>query len=338
MLKKLLKYLCIPLLIIIISGCGTQKENKPTKIAASFGVGSASRWSKEKIYMQERSKELGLDMIVMLNTTGDADKQIIECKQLIDSGISVLILMPKNTVKLQEVLDYAQQKNVKVICYARPMPSKKVSLFVGSDNKQIGRAIGLYAIELTREGNFIILRGDKFDNNAAEIYAGVMSQVQPVIDSGSIKIILDDFVPSWSPVKAKQMVKEALIKNNNQISAIIAPNDKIAAASVEALKELGIKNKVVITGMDAELAAVKRIVSGEQSMTIHLDIKESAYTAVDAASELGRKNILTKNADLSLADGLIMPAYLISGKVVDKQNIDRQLINTGTYSKEQIYD
>lgn len=338
MLKKIFQCLCIFVLIIAVSGCGKPKEDKPAKIAASFGVGSATRWGKEKAYMEERAKELGVDMTVALNTTGDADKQIAECKQLIDSGISVLILMPRNTVKLQEVLDYAQQKNVKVICYARPIPSKKVNLFVGYDNKQIGRAAGLYAIELTREGNFIILRGDKFDNNAVEIYAGVMSQIQPVIDSGSINVILDEFVPSWSPVKAKQMVKEALIKNNKQISAIIAPNDKIAGAAVEALKELNIDNKVVITGMDAELAAVRRIVAGQQSMTIHLDIKESASTAVDAANELGSKNVLTKNADLSFADGLIIPAYLISGKVVNKQNIDRQLINTGTYTKEQIYN
>lgn len=333
MLKRLLCCLCALFISLSLTGCGELGAKK--KIAASFGVGAATRWSKEKVYMEQRAKELGVDFTAHLNSTGSAEDQIKECMQLIDQGISVLIIMPKDPTKMSALVDYAHSRNVKIIAYARPIINQKTDLFIGYDNYRIGQTEGLYAVEMVHVGNFIILKGDSTDNNALELYQGIMKQVQPAENEG-VKIILDEFVPGWSPAKAKEMVRAALLKNNKKIDAILAPNDKIAASSIEVLTELNIKNKVIVTGMDAELAAVKRIIAGSQSMTVYLDLKELAYTAIDQAVSINSNKKFSTNAEFK-SKNISIPAHLVSGKVVTKENIDKVLIDTGVYTYEQVY-
>lgn len=337
MIRKIFYYLCIGLMVAAVAGCGLFQTNSSKKIAVSFGVGPATRWAKEKVYMEQRAKELGLDATIVLDSKGSAEDQVAECKRLVDSGISVLIIMPKDPVKLIPAVEYAKSKKVKVISYARFIPSKDVNLFIGYDNYRIGQSLGLYTIEMIQNGNFIILKGDKSDSNAHELYKGVIQQIQPMMNNG-VKVILDDYVAGWSPETAKPMIKKALLANDKQVAAILAPNDKIAGAAVAVIKELGIKNKVVVTGMDAELPAVKRIIAGDQSMTVHLDLKELAYTAIDEAKNavFGEKFIV--NAEFEGAKNIKIPSYLLSGKVITKETIGKYLINPDVYTKEQIYN
>lgn len=335
-MRKILVGLCALLLIAIVTGCSLFEKSTPKKVGISFGAGPAARWPLEKDYMVERAKELGLETNVRFNTTDKPKTQQEDCKELIDSGIGVLIVMPRDGTKFTEIVKYAQSKNVKVIAYARPFINNASDLFIGYDNYRIGQTEGLYAVEMVRKGNYIVLKGDKADNNSLSLYQGIMQQLQPALADG-LNIILDDFVPGWSPDKAQEMVKQALIKNNKQVDVILAPNDKIAGASIRALKELNITKDVIVVGMDAELPAVQRIVNGEQNMTVYLNLKDLATTAVDQANSFINSKKFTPNSEFVDEKGHKTPSYLVSGKVVTKETIDKFLIETGVYTKEQVY-
>ena len=95
--------------------------------------------------------------------------------------------------------------------------------------------------------------------------------------------------PNGPLLEAKKLVKEAIAANGNRIDAIFASNDRLAGAAAEALEELHVTNHAVITGMDAELAAIKRILAGTQDATIYMDLRELAYAAVDEAYNLPRR-------------------------------------------------
>lgn len=324
---------CMGLLVCLMSGC-TKKDDK-VKIGVSFGVGAALRWESEKTYMEERAKDLGVDIEVRLNKTDEPLTQEEDCKEMIDQGIDVLILTPRDVTKVSGILAYAKEHDVDVVSYARVVTGDGVDLFVGYDSEKIGLTLGQYLTEEVYKGDYIILRGDENDQNAKLLYDGSMREIDTI--KQNINFLLDSAVKGWDPAVAKELVKEAVTKNNNQVDAILAPNDKIAGACAEALTELGVKQPVVITGMDAELEAVKRILNGKQSVTIYMDLRLLSSTAVEEAVHLAKGEKVTTNAKFRNSDDSEVDANLINGFLITDKNVDKILIDSGNFTKEQVY-
>lgn len=335
MIKRFI-YVLLTFTMVVLSLSGCDQKNKTVKIGVSFGVGPATRWEMEKSYMEARAAEIGAEIEVRLNRTDEPKTQQEDCYEMIDSGIDVLILTPRDVTKVSDILEYAKKKNVPVISYARIVLGQKVDLFVGYDSGRIGQKMGQYISEIAFEGNYIILRGDENDNNAQLLYEGAMRYIDPI--KTKVNVILDAPVPNWSPDAAKILVSEAIKKADGKINAILAPNDKIAAVCADVIKELGVENDVIITGMDAEIDAVKRIVEGTQTITVYMDLKELASTAVNEAYHIAKGEKVNINAEFDNQSGAAIDANLITGQVVDKGNIDRVLIDSGYFTKEQIYN
>ena len=129
---------------------------------------------------------------------------------------------------------------------------------------------------------------------------------------------------------AFKIVEHSLIEN--KIDAILAPNDATAGASIEALKAQGLAGKVPVTGQDAELSAVQRIVQGTQAMTVFKDTRQLARVAIDAAIRLANQEALEINDTV-----VSVSSILLTPITIDKTNIDPVLIDSGYYTKEEVY-
>lgn len=321
------------ILVLSLSACSNKKE--PTKIGVSLGVGKAIRWEEEKAYMEARAKEVGADIEVRLNQTDEPKTQQEDCFEMIDNGIDVLILTARDVNKVDDILAYAKDHKVPVVAYARALTNENVNLFVGYDSNRIGQKMGQYLSEKVSKGDYIILQGDENDANAKLLYDGAMRYIDPI--KGNLNIILDASVPGWSSDEAEKMVIEAVSANGNNVDAILASNDKLAGASAEALNKLGITKHVEITGMDAELDAIKRILAGTQDSTIYMDLKELSTIAVDEAIHLAKGEKVNVNAEFSDSNGRSVDANLITGQLIVKENIDKILIDSGYFTKEEVY-
>lgn len=331
------KWICIAgtLLFLMAGFGGCANKQGPVKIGASFGIGAATRWEMEAEYMKAHAQDLGVELEARLNKTDKPKTQLEDCKEMIDSGIDALILMPRDATKVSEILDYAKSKNVPVISYARSVMGQPVDLYVGYDSVQMGQKMGKFLSEMVFTGDYILLRGDVNDNNATLLYEGTMRYINPIKED--LNVLLDASVPGWSVEEAKKLVKEAITANGNHVDAILAPNDAIAGACAEVLAELGVTDPVVITGMDAEINAVQRIIAGTQDMTIYLDLKELATTAVTEAVHMAKGEKVTVNAEFDNQSGNPIDANLIAGQVVTKENLDKILIDSGYFTKDQVY-
>lgn len=327
---------CLAVLVLILGLTGCESTPVKPKIGVSLGVGAATRWKKEQVFMEERAKELGMDIEVRLNQTDKPMTQTEDCLEMIASGISVLILTPRNVREMDEILAYARQKQVKVISYARAVLGGSVDLFVGFDCYKIGQSAGQHLTEKVYNGDIILLKGDINDFNTPMLYYGAMKYIRPLVESGNIRLILDEYVVGWSPQEAKKLVRQAVLANGNRVNGIHAPNDLLAGASAEVLSELGISD-VVITGMDAELAAARRIVAGTQDATVYLDLKALATTAIDEAYNMATKKKVNVNSRLDNESEHEINAFLINGQVVTRENLDKVLIENGQYTREQVY-
>lgn len=333
MIKKLTYSFLAIIMVLSLTACkGTDKK---VKIGVSFGVGAAIRWENEKKYMEDAAKELGVDIEIRLNKTDTPKTQKEDCFELVDSGIDALIVTPRDVNKAKEIVDYAKEKGVKVISYARVIIGEPIDLYVGYDSNKMGQSMGKYIIEKAYKGDYIILKGDENDFNTSLLYEGCMKYIDTIKDD--INVILDDYVPKWSPDTAKEMVKEAIIKNNNKIDAILAPNDALAGACASALEELGITTPVVITGMDCELTALQRIVNKKQDMTVYIDLKSSARSAIQEAVNLALGKEVKINAAFDNESEKRIDAYLVNGQTIVSENIQTQIIDKGLFTKEDIY-
>lgn len=331
--KRIVRVFLLAAVSVCLISCS--KKNSQVSIGVSMGVGDAIRWEMEKEYMEEHAEELGIQIDARIHKAAYDYTQIDDCKDLIDSGIDVLILTLRDAADAPVILEYAKAKKVPVISYARVILGEKVDLFVGYDSNRIGQKMGQYLSEMVYEGDYILLRGSEDDNNATLLYEGAMRYIDPI--RSNINVLLDSPVDKWDPAIAKELVKEAVAANNNQIDAILAPNDKLAGACAEALEELGVEQHVVITGMDAELDAIQRIIAGTQDNTFYMDLKVLATTAVDEACHIAKGEKVNVNADFDNQSGGTIDSNLITGQMVTKDNLDKILIDSGYFTREQIY-
>jgi D-xylose transport system substrate-binding protein len=165
-----------------------------------------------------------------------------------------------------------------------------------------------------------------------------MNILKPAVDRGDVKIISDQFAKEWKPEEAMRITEDALTRTNNDIQAVVASNDGTAGGAISALEaaKLG-GGKVLVTGQDAQLDAIQRIAEGRQTMTIYKPIQPLAFSAVDNAVKLAKREPL--NAPDRINNGKIdVPSILQEPMAVDKDNLMATVVKDGYHPLEKVYE
>ena len=293
------------------------------------------RWQKDRDIFVKKAEALGAEVFVQ-SANGDATAQISQIENMLNKDIDVLVIIPFNGEVLSNVISEAKKEGVKVLAYDRLINNADIDFYVSFDNEKVGELQAQAIIEQKSEGNYFLMGGSPVDNNAKLFRKGQMKVLQPHIDSGKVKVVGDQWVDSWLAEKALQIMENALTANKNNIDAVVASNDATAGGAIQALQAQGLAGKVAISGQDADLAAIKRIVDGSQTMTVYKPITNLADKAAEISVALGKDEKVKSNATLN--NGVKdVPAYLLEPVVVTKENIDATVIKDGFHTKEAVY-
>ena len=293
------------------------------------------RWQKDRDIFVKKAENLGAKVFVQ-SANGDASAQISQIENMINRNVDVLVIIPFNGEVLGNVIAEAKKEGIKVLAYDRLINNADIDFYVSFDNEKVGELQAKSVVEAKPEGNYFLMGGSPVDNNAKLFRKGQMKVLQPLIDSGKIKVVGDQWVDSWLAEKALQIMENALTANKNNIDAVVASNDATAGGAIQALSAQGLSGKVAISGQDADLAAIKRIVDGTQTMTVYKPITKLADKAAEIAVTLGKNEKTTSNAELN--NGLKnVPSYLLDPIAVNKDNIDDTIIKDGFHTKDAIY-
>lgn len=327
-MRKLKEYNC--------EGSLTNKliNRKEIVIGVSLPTQKYERWVKEKEAMEAYAKEKEITLIIE-NAEYDAAKQAEQVDNLISQGIDALILVAIDVSTAGVIVEKAKTAGVKVVPYEALIINTELDIFVGFNSKRAGEIQGQFLIKKVPRGNYIIMYADlPYDTYLKD---GAIQYIQPLVIIGNINVVANESIKNWDPNIAFKVVEDALIASDNKVNAILAPNDGIAGAAILALQLHGLEGKVVVTGQDAELAAIKRIIQGTQSMTLFKDTRISAKKTIDTAIQLiNGENILTENW---MYNGKMhVPSILIMPVLVEKDNIRTILIDSGYYKIEDIYE
>lgn len=326
--------------IIYLNRFLSQKENflvgeKPVVIGFSLGTTREERWFKDRDLFVDRAQSLGAVVNVALSNY-DVEKQISQIENLISQGVSVIVVVPSDSEKLSAVVKKANDAGVKIIAYDRLIKNSNVDLYISFDNAKVGELEAESVVSSVSRGKFAYIGGSPSDNNSILLKEGSMNILSPKIASGEIELVIDTFTPDWKPAEAYKTIKDYL-NAGGVLDAVVAANDGTASGVIQALKEKGLSGKIPVSGQDAELSAVQRIVAGSQISTVYKPIKTLAYSAADIAVKMAKGQEIQTNS--SIYNGSIMvPSYLLSPIVVVKDNIKDTIIKDDFHTFKEVYE
>jgi D-xylose transport system substrate-binding protein len=321
------------LVLFAVTASWGQDPKKEIKIGFSIEAVKGERWQTDLDQFQQRAHELGA-AVVTRSADGDDDIQFRQVKELLNDGIDALVFLPHDTSKAGRIVEAAHAKNVPVISYDR-LASAPVDLYVGFDLFSVGMEQAKSLVEKAPRGNYLLLGGSKLDANSSVVRAGQMKVLQPLIDRGDIKVVADIWVPEWSATEAYVLVTKALENVEAPITAVVASNDSTAGGAIQALEDKKWSGKVLVTGQDADLAAVERIFDGTQLMTIYKPVGNEARTAAEAAVKLARREDV--QGLVSVPNGaLTTKAILLQPIPVNEQNAKDTVFKDGFQKLEVV--
>ena len=328
-----IKNLCLTLCassLLLASMAGMAKE---VKIGMAIDDLRLERWQKDRDIFVNKAESLGAKVFVQ-SANGNEETQMSQIENMINR-VDVLVIIPYNGQVLSNVIKEAKQEGIKVLAYDRMINNADIDFYISFDNEKVGEMQAQSLVDKVPQGNYFLMGGSPVDNNAKLFRAGQMKVLKPYVDEGKIKIVGDQWVDGWLPENALKIMENALTANNNKIDAVVASNDATAGGAIQALTAQGLAGKVAISGQDADLAGVKRIISGTQTMTVYKPITTLATNAAEIAVELG--NDKQPKADTTLNNGLKDgPSRLLTPIEVNKENIDATVIKDGFHKKSEL--
>lgn len=334
----------ISILVLIVSslamiGCGSEQAmNK--KVAIAFADSSPS-WQRNGNTLRALLEEDGFT--VEIRYTNDENQQIEDIKELVDGKPACLLVGPLNSDNLVDALAKAKENNVPVIAYDRIINNTDaVSYLASYDGYAIGFAMGKYietALQLkTGAGPFNIelFAGGPTDPNSPVFFQESMKILKPYIDNGQLicrsgEITFDKAnTKDWEPKNAMarmDKIYKQYYTDGAPIHAILSPNDGIAQGILSTLAANGYTGPgPIISGLDADPAALKSIAEGKQTFTVAKDPDQLAAKCVRMIKAVVEGTAPAVNDVKSSNNGvMIIPAYLCVPQIIDKENVDQYL-------------
>ncbi|WP_225802188.1 substrate-binding domain-containing protein [Streptomyces sp. NK15101] len=318
-------------------GAGSEKQGD-IRIGLLLPESKTTRYEKfDRPYIEQKIKELAPDaQIDYYNAAESATTQQQQVNTALAKGDKVLILDAVDAKSIQSSVQKAHDAGVKVVAYDR-LAQGPVDAYVSYDNHKVGELQGkalLAALgDKAKSGEIVMHNGSPTDPNAAEFKAGAHS----VLD-GKVKIGKEYDTPNWDPNNANQQMSGAISSlGKDKIVGVYSANDGLAAGISTALKAAGMN--VPLTGQDAQLDAIQRILIGTQTITVEKPYKPEADIAATMAVNLaeGKKlasdlvpTTVTSDGDRKVAAQLLNPV------VVNKNNIKDTVVKDGLYTVKEI--
>ena len=322
---------------------------------------SLERWNRDGAYLDEQFKAAGYNTIVTYSDNKN-EQQVNDIQNMLAQGVDLLIIAAIDGNALNTVMNDAGAAGVPVIAYDRLIMNDNASYYVSFDNYTVGKLQGEYvrdALDLDNAAgpfNIEFTAGDPADNNAGYFFNGAMDVLKPYIESG--KLVVPSGQTEFSAVATDQWQTDvALDRAQNvlasfysggaKLDAWLCSNDSTSLGVAQAVTaDYAGGNSVIITGQDGDVANLRNIKDGVQSMTVYKAVANEAVVTLDLA-----KAILDgKTADASLISasgwgfdcaydtesyettpGNKCPSFLLVPDVVTADNMEEKLVTPGYY-------
>ncbi|MEX1376992.1 MAG: sugar-binding protein [Eubacteriales bacterium] len=355
-MKKILAISLIFLFIVfgILACANIDLSNASKHIGIYLPSTSPNRWTVEGDEMTKILSNKGYD-VQLFYAEKNSDLQISQIEQGIENGDDAMIIAPVDPTRLTDVLHNASEKNIKIIAYDRFIEnSDSINYFVSFDCNLIGIQQGKSLVDGLHESgdppyNVELFAGCSSDSNAIYFYNGAMSVLQPLIDTGEIKILSGEIsfkdvcLEFQNPDYPKERTNRLLETYYKfvDIDGILSPNDVTSLRiiqSIDGYQKYTEHNYPIITGQDAEVDSIIAITQSKQYSTILKDSKLLSQMAASMVMAVLDDHTPEINDTQSFSNGTdIVPAFLCEPVLVTKKNYKSILIDSGYMRYEDVF-
>ncbi len=314
-----------------------QQRQRPL-IGLSMDTLKEERWKSDRDLFQARAAELGADVMVLAANSIDS-QQITDVQAMITSKVDALVIIPHDGAAMAKAVNMAHEAGIPVLSYDRLITGCDLDLYLTFDNVKVGELQASFLTERTpATGKLRLVRiyGSKTDNNAKLFKQGQDNVLLPLIASGRVEVVHEDWADDWKPENAKKILNAAITRIGTEFDAVLASNDGTAGGAIQALIEENLAGKVLVTGQDADLAACQRIVNGTQTMTVYKPIKNLANRAAELAVSLAQRKVIVAKAEIDNGKAAI-PSILLDIVAVTKDNIRDTIVKDGFRSETDVF-
>ncbi|MEV5932225.1 substrate-binding domain-containing protein [Streptomyces sp. NPDC052079] len=274
------------------------------------------------------------------NAEADAGKQANQLQRMIDDKVDVIVLDAVDSHAIADGVQKAKDAGIPVIAYDR-LAEGPIDAYISFDNELVGEVqarslLEVFGDELSISDKIVMMNGSSTDPNAKQFKAGALSELK-----GKVTIAKSYDTKDWKPENAQANMTEAINAiGAENIEAVYSANDGMAGGIVKALEAAGVTDLPPITGQDAELAAVQRIITGDQYMSVYKSYPDEAESAAEmAVAKVQGRDIqfdaLTRERVDSPTDKDI-PAQLVPVVALTKDNIKDTVIADNIYEVSDI--
>jgi D-xylose transport system substrate-binding protein len=335
--RALLMALALLVAGFALAACGSDDDggggggggDKSGAIALLLPESKTARYeSQDRPIFEKKMKELCPDCeIIYSNANQDAAKQQQQAEAALTKGAKVMVLDAVDAASAASIVTRAKQQKVPVISYDRLVSDADIDYYISFDNTQVGKLQGTSLTKKLKKdgkkGSIVMINGAPTDNNAKLFKEGAHS----VIDNSGFKVAKEYDTPDWTPDKAQQEMEQAITAlGKDGFVGVYAANDGTAGGAIAAMKSNGVDpKKVPVTGQDAELAGIQRIVAGDQYMTVYKAYKPEAEGAAQLAFALlqgeeppsGLVNTKTDNGMKQVPSAILKPVAVTVDNIMD---------------------
>ena len=319
-----------------LSACGANEEaggdgDDSLTIALLLPESSTTRYEQfDRPLFEDKVAELCETCEVdYKNADQDENKQADQVDDAISSGVDVIVLDPVNGEAAAALVATAQDSDIPVIAYDRFIEG--ADYYMSFDNNRVGQMQAEALVEATGDtGDILMLNGDPDDPNAGQFKEGAHS----VIDGSGLSVIGEYDNPDWSAENAEQYTTDQLDKiDPASLAGVYAANDGQAGGVIAALTGAGLDPTDLppVTGQDADIAAIQRIVAGEQFMTVYKPIPVEAEKAAEVAVDIANGEEITDTTDFQG-----VASFIFDPVVITQDNINDTVIADGFYTVDQV--
>jgi D-xylose transport system substrate-binding protein len=335
-------------LAAITAGCGSDDDNNSSagttasssgegaKIALLLPENKTARYeNQDKPFFTAKVKELCPDCeVIYENATQDAAKQQQQAEAVITRGAKVLVLDAVDVASAGSIVTRARQAKIPVLSYGRLVADAPLDYYVSIDPFKVGvqqAEVQLKALKAAGKANprIVMINGSPTDSNSAPYKKGA----EETYKSGGAKIVKSYDTPDWSPDKAQQEMEQTITSlGKTGFDAVYVANDGMAGGAIAAMKSAGLDpDKLFVTGQDAEVTGIQRILKGEQLMTVYQPLKEIAGKSAEIAVPLAQGKPVPSGIATSKTDNGAgqVPSVLVPTLSIDKDNINDTVIKDG---------
>lgn len=344
---------------------GTSSENKPASsnnggktVGIAMPTKSLERWNRDGEYLKEQFENAGYKAELKYSDN-DTNQQNNDIQGMIADKVDLLVIAAIDGNTLSQTLDDAKKANIPVVAYDRLiMNTDAVSYYVSFDNYTVGKLQGEFVrdqLDLDNaDGSFNIefTAGDPADNNAGYFFNGAYDALKSYIDSGKLvipsgkKVFEQVATPGWSTDTALENMQNTLASyysDGTVLDVALCSNDSTALGVTQAIKsDYAGTNTPIVTGQDGDIANLRNIVDGLQTMTVYKNVSDLAGVTL----EVSKLILEDKTPDGELVKSLsaeaaydtesynngvkTVPSYLLVPYVITKDSLQK-LVDTGLY-------